>query len=164
MTRRGLTLFELLLSLALASTVVVGATAWSGLAARLGSASVEPARWRHAATTVLTMIGDDLLAIEAARGARSRVERSGNDLRIETRASIDQRARRRGPCTHMYRFRGSTGTLELVETDDAGRRITRTLLTACAGWQCRIDEEREQLLVRIERDAEIAVERRYPLP
>src|SRR5882672_6848049 len=58
--RRGLTLIELLLAIALLSGIVIAAGAWTGIAGHAATRASEPMRLQIAANAALQLIHDDL--------------------------------------------------------------------------------------------------------
>ncbi|MCB9844658.1 MAG: prepilin-type N-terminal cleavage/methylation domain-containing protein [Phycisphaeraceae bacterium] len=87
MTRSGLTLIELLLSLALTSLVAWAAFSVSSHAARVDEESRAALDWEHAAELVLDSIAEDILAgdFDHRPDAEARLRLTAEGLSIRTR-------------------------------------------------------------------------------
>lgn len=118
MNRRGLTLLELLLALALLCGLVVTSVAWTKSGLESSRELAERTRWRSAATAALDLIGEDLLTGDISERHLDReglpvwITIDGHSLAIDARAA---------PFTAAERVR--------YDLDDETRRLSRTLLS-----------------------------------
>ncbi len=113
----GVTLVELLISLALLSIVLVGLTSWLGLSGRMTRSISDRARFEAAAGALLERINEDLLTgdFDLEDKKEDRVMVGYDALRIMTRSKD---ARNAGlQIVREYRFDSQTGELLL----DRGR-------------------------------------------
>jgi prepilin-type N-terminal cleavage/methylation domain-containing protein len=161
MTRRGLTLLEVILSLSLLSMLCMVAAGWSSLAAAV-TARDDPGP-DHAVRSVLARIHDDLVAgdwpaVRASRRARPRVIVDPGRLSVATRAPG------LGPIRREYVFDPVTGELHRRDTDAAGREVARRLLDQVHEFACRLDVEDGTLTVSIRVDRSPPRTRRYRVP
>lgn len=160
MRRRGLTMVELLLALALLAGLMVAVASWTQIAGLSGSELARPMRWRVAAEAVLQLIHDDLVTgdfadEEAASSPRVRV--------ADDALSIDSREASIGPVVCQYVLDTYSGRL-LRRLPGSGHRSDRVLIDEVTRFACEIDEEQTELHIEIaSRDGD-AVSRRYLLP
>lgn len=160
---RGLTLLEMLLSLAMLSVVMTTAFGWSTLTARVGVTLLEPAKAEVEGSSVLRLIADDLLCRDLgdARGRGPAVELQGGDLIIRTRNSINPDSS--GVVEHRYRRAAYRSILE-VEERVAGQGVdVRVLLLHVKRFDVEIDRESGVLDVTIENGGQ-QMQQRYELP
>lgn len=118
MTRRGMTLLEMLFALALLSGIVIGATAWGrATAARLDAERARQA-WTACASALLRSIETDVAVADLDPiGDRARgIERVATD---EATLTIRTRERHRGVVVRAYAFDPDAGTVS-VRTTAAG--------------------------------------------
>ncbi len=149
--KRGLTLFELVVSLSLLSAVMVVCLSWVQFAARSSAQVAEPLRWRLAAEQLLSRLEEDALTGDFAgagdtRG-RARVFAKDGSLVIRTRS----RREPRGPTHHAYRLGDDRRlTLQSAPLDSRTRRPpARALLTDVARFTFTIDDTRRRLNIQI---------------
>lgn len=149
--KRGLTLFELVVSLSLLSAVMVVCLSWVQFAARSSTQVAEPLRWRLAAEQLLSRLEEDALTGDFAeqgdtRG-RARVFAKDGSLVIRTRS----RGEPRGSTQHAYRL-GDDRQLTL-QVDPLDRRAqtlpARALLTDVARFTFAIDDTSRRLEIQI---------------
>lgn len=161
MSRRGLTLIELLLSIALLAAIVSVAAAWTTLAGRFAATGVEPVKARNGAQALLQVIHDDLVAgdfagLQAETDAAPRATWSDGVLRIQTRDIA-------GATSRSFRFDQGSETICLHQTGPS-RPEAEVLANGVGTFDCRIDEARTFLTVEISlRDGQV-LRRRYRLP
>ena len=161
--RRGLTMVELLVSLALLGSLMVAVSAWVAAATGAVVASAGPLRWQAAADRVHRRIHEDLLIGDETSG-ETRVRVVNGELEIRTRATGFGEPL--GPVAHVYRLhRGAQRGLFKVEERSAdGKRVRRRLLEGVAEFRCEIDEDGRTLSVTIEPAGGEARKWRFDLP
>lgn len=157
MSRRGLTLIEMLLALTLLAAIAGVTAAWTKTATQLASSAVEPARLRSAAQAVLEIIHDDLKTGDfVTHDSVERVTCKDGSLRIQTRD--------RGSVTvHTYRLKPQTETLELLK-GDSSNSASIVLVGSATRFDCEIDAARTVLTVAITMKDGAILARRYALP
>ena len=149
--RRGLTLFELVVSLSLLSAVMVVCLSWVQFAARSSVQVADPLRWRLAAEQLLSRLEEDVLTGDFARPgdtrSRARVFADDGSLIIRTRS----RGALRGSTLHAYRLGDDRRLTLKVEPLDfrAQRPAVRALLTDVAQFTFTIDDTSRWLQVQI---------------
>lgn len=151
---RGMTLLEVLLSLALLGGIALACASWIGTAARGTEGTAERLRWRSAADATLSLIGDlivtgDFAPQEQRRSEEARVRVSGTSLEIDTR--VDGKA-----------------AMAVLELED-GRLVLRAgrerlLLAGVAEFEADLDEETQVLTVTLRSAAGGERTRGYSLP
>jgi len=149
--KRGLTLFELVLSLSLLSAVMVVCLSWVQFAGRSSAQVADPLRWRLAAEQLLSRLEEDALTGDFARPgdtrSRARVFASDGSLVIRTRS----RGEPRGSAHHAYHL-GDDRSL-VLQADPLGGRsqrpAPRTLLTDVARFLFTIDETSRRLKIQV---------------
>lgn len=87
---RGLTLIELLVALALLSSVALAAVAWTQTALRTGAASAERIHWETAARAALALVADELACGDSPADEQPRVAVEGTAIAIRGRGLADQ--------------------------------------------------------------------------
>ena len=154
MTRRGLTMIELLLALGLLGIVTVVGASWISTASGTSAMVAPRIRWQSAAEATLQLIDDDLRVgdLERERG-KPRVEVLDGRLLVHTRDH--------GEILHEFDYRPVEGELRLKEATPRGQVRNRLLLDEVKKWECTLDAEAAVLEVRIESRDGIVVERRY---
>jgi len=171
--RRGLTMIETLLALALLTTIVSAGASWIGLAARL-SVAADPARRQALVEIVLQRLHEDLLTGDFA--GRRPTENSGEPhrelLRVRAgHAGLEIDLRRGATCTYRLERNGGGGdgsTLVRMQRDSDGASETRSLISRVADFHCAIDAKGRTLEVTIESTsaeggAATSMTRRYAL-
>ena len=160
--RHGLTIIELLASLALLSLVMVTAVEWTRFAGRVGSDLAEPTDWERSARRALELIAEDLRCAATPRRRGERVEIDASVLVIHTRQAYGTR---RGPVEHRYRHDSIDGVLEVDERTAWGGSTRRSLLDAVSAWSCAIEgDDDAELVVTLRGPADVEIERRYRVP
>lgn len=156
--RRGMTILEMLLALALLGAVCTLLTSWLTTFARLSAENGPLVEWRSAAMQALRAIEDDLAcgdfeSPERKRPAKARIEIvEGRMLRLATRSSAAHLPTHPGPAIHEYRLDESTGILVIAIVGSSGRadrRVGRPLLNDVAQLNLELDEEEGVLKVTI---------------
>lgn len=156
--RRGLTLIETLLSVALLSALVIAAGSWLRLAGHAASELALEAKWRSAAAAALQLIADDLES--GNPGESDRVECESDLLAIRTRDG--------GPVQSEYALGRGTLTRRLIpmrEATGSGATPARLLVGDATEFEAVIEEaEFEDILrVRIASTHGDIAERRFVL-
>lgn len=149
--KRGLTLFELVVSLSLLSAVMVVCLSWVQFAGRSSAQVAEPLRWRLAAEQLLSRLEEDALTGDFVRDGdaqgRARVFTDRGSLVISTRSRVEPR----GSTHHEYRL-GDDRRLTL-QVNPLGRRAqpspARTLLTDVAKFVFNVDDTSRRLEIRL---------------
>ncbi len=149
--KRGLTLFELVVSLSLLSAVMVVCLSWVQFAARSSAQVAEPLRWRLAAEQLLSRVVEDGLTGDFARTgdtrSPARVFAKDGSLVIRTRS----RGEPRGSSQHAYRLgEDHQLTLQLDPLDARAQSPpARALLTDVARFTFTIDDTSRRLDIQI---------------
>ncbi len=170
MRRRGLTLIELLLSLALLGSLCSLLTAWLVTTSRIVSEHSPRLKWQTAARTVLSLIEADLEcgdfdARSQSNRHASRIEISDEGiLRIQCRSNASNSSS--GAVTHEYALDGPAGVLSLniIAPGDSAAPFTRPLLDDVAGWLVTQDVETRTIAVGLESSSGLIVRRRFTWP
>lgn len=134
MTRRGLTMIEMLLALALLGAVMAAALGWLSMSAGLVARVAEPVRREALVTAVFALIHDDLVSGDLwvrAPHEPDRVRAQEHMLEIDSRTGW----------SHRYRFDPSTHRLDRQEVSPVSNR-TRPLLGEVAQFGAVVDERR----------------------
>jgi prepilin-type N-terminal cleavage/methylation domain-containing protein len=169
MTRRGLTMIEMLLAVALLSAVVAAAASWIAVAGRLGTSAAKPQRQRLSMEAAFALIAEDLVTgdfdpPERPSSEPPRVRVQPGVLEIDTRAGT----------TCAYRLDHVTHRLERIERSasqrSTGAGASRPLLENVGEFTCALDDEKRTLEVTLaiagvqdDAPAEL-MRRRYRLP
>ena len=150
MTRRsGMTLVEVLASLALLAMLATAVSGWCTWATR-AEAEYGPRLHAEAAVrAVLRLIQQDLLGgdFTTRRGAQKpnqdeRVTIDSGELRTHTRD--------RGPVIHRYRLDPASHALTRESTKHDGLTTSRLLMKPVELFECAIDTENRELTVTIQ--------------
>gem|GEM_PF-1692277 len=157
MNRRGMTILELLLALALLGVLCSLLTSWLVTVSRLSAEQGPRIEWRMAAARVLDGIADDLASGDfeiADRRSKTppRVEvLEPSRLRIRTRSITTQSPENPGPATHEFRFDriAETVSVTISSTSRSTSPEVRHLLSSVADWRVELDEEQRELSVTI---------------
>lgn len=145
MKRRGLTMIETLLAIALLTLVVSVAAAWSAIAGRLGTTITKPAQEEAAADAVFRLIQNDLVTgdfgVEKRTGSEPhppppRVRVLDGALELRTRAGV----------IHRYKFDRNESVLQRESPDES----SRTLLRDVREMRLSIDETAGMLDIALE--------------
>jgi len=171
-TRRGLTILESLLALALLGALCSLLTSWLVTVSRLSVDRGPRLEWRSAALRILDGIGDDLSCGDFQSTDRKpksppRVEvLESSRLRIVTRRSATPASDSPGPAIHEYRLDAMARTLILSISSLAPSTSTsdRPLATAVADWRVDLDERQRVLTVTIESRHGDELSRRFTWP
>ena len=99
MTRRGLSMLEVLVSLVLLSALALAATGWSHGAVGLAQDTSERSAWNASASAALRLITDDLHGLDASD--QPRIEITESTLTVRTRRPA------LGPVTVRYEVDGT---------------------------------------------------------
>ena len=172
MTRRGLTILELLLALALLSALCSLLTSWLVTVSKLSAEHGPRLEWQSAALRILDTIEDDLVCgdfetVDRRRPETPRIEVvEPSRLRIVTRSTSTQTPGSPGPAIHEYRFDRASGTLFLSISSSAqpGSIEDRPLTTEVADWIVELDEEERVLVVTIASRHGAELSRRFTWP
>jgi prepilin-type N-terminal cleavage/methylation domain-containing protein len=169
--RRGMTMVELLLALALLSGLALACVSWTAAASRSLATEGGRASWRAAAERSLNLV-DEAFAVEDVRlrtggGRRARgprVEIGNGRLTVGTRAAVqgDKPA-----AAAAMRMRVADGVLHADWLDDEGRELaSRPLLGEVAALEVdteELEDRRVLLTIRLVHDADASVERAWRL-
>jgi prepilin-type N-terminal cleavage/methylation domain-containing protein len=155
--KRGLTMLELLISLALLALMIGVVMTWTRTAAS-ASALAQPARVRHAVQSVFDLVQQDLLVGDfPPESQRQRSQRPSGQDRVEVADGAMLRVRTRdctpgngGAVTHEYHFDPQRHELSLVGIDHQGHRAEpRLLVDSINQWTCDLDDEHFTLTITI---------------
>lgn len=169
--RRGMTMFELLLALALLSGLALACVSWTTAASRALATEGGRASWRVAAERSLDLV-DDAFAVEdvglrtggGRRERGPRVEIGDGWVTVGTRATVpgDKPA-----VAVAVRLRVTDGVLRADWLDDEGRELaSRPLLGEVAALEVdtqELEDRRVLLTLRLVHDAGASVERAWRL-
>ena len=172
MRRRGMTLLELLLALALLGSLCSLLSSWLVTVSRLTGEQAPRMQWRSSAQRVLDAIGDDLECGDFQTPDRRREGSlrfeivDGQRLRIEARSTYAQDPTHPGPAVHEYHIGQGVGmlVLSMFRKDGSSATTTRPLLSDVADWTVIRDDQDKTLTVTIEAACGEVVGRRYPWP
>lgn len=172
MTRRGMTILELLIALVLLGALCSLLTSWLVTVSRLSADRGPRLEWRSAALRILDAIENDLTCGDFEPGDRKsklppRVEvLEPSRLRIATRNSATLVSDSLGPAIHEYRFDGVSQTLllSITSTVRPTRAAERPLATAVADWRVDLDHEERVLTVTIKSRHGDELGRRFTWP
>lgn len=153
---RGMTLLEVLLSLALLGGIALACASWVGTAARGTESTAERLRWHSAADASLGLIGDliatgDFNPNEQRVPERPRVRVETNSLEIDTRLN----------------GRSAIALVEMKEDQLVLRAPPddeRLLVADVAQFEAELDAETQVLSVTLRSRAGDERSRRYSLP
>lgn len=158
MTRRAMTLIELLAAVSLLGLVILAMAGWTQTAART-AASVGPAlHWEQAAEAVLDQIHQDLTTGDLWQSnSNRRIQIVDDQLTIRTRD--------RGQSRHIYTFDQQTNRLSLKrEADGTDKQPTSLLIEEVSSWLIDLDEDTNELRIAITSIDGQELTRRYRLP
>jgi prepilin-type N-terminal cleavage/methylation domain-containing protein len=167
--RRGLTLIEVLVSLALLSAIIAASASWTTVAGHSVTTHIEPSRWQHAAENVLDLIHDDiavgdfpLLPPEAARSQKvpPKVTIVDGNLVIRTRSTSPTQRE----AVHRYRLDELTHELQRSTAGPTNATDTRVLLGDVDSFTVQINEQQTRLTVSITSSRVDTVSRSFTLP
>lgn len=161
--RRGLTMLELLFSLALLTVVMLTAGSWIRLVSATGTLVAGPARWEAAAHAALQLVEDDILVADfhvPGRDALVEVAAGGLILRTRLACAGDPS----GLLQHRYSLDPGQDALRLEERTSTNSVHTRRLLNDVASWSCQHDKDRNVLSITIVSNDGVTVSKRYRLP
>ncbi|MFO0826733.1 MAG: prepilin-type N-terminal cleavage/methylation domain-containing protein [Phycisphaerales bacterium] len=148
--RRGMTLVETVVAVAITALLATAVAAWTVGAARFAASSSS----RESADSALDAIGrlldDDLASIDAdARAARrpgdDRVRVEDGELVVRTRSSLPDRA---GPVTRRYEFDPAARSLVVRDALPDGSSRTATVARDVARWEAAIGSSEESRVRR----------------
>jgi type II secretory pathway component PulJ len=145
--RRGLSMIETLLALALLAAIVAASASWTAMASRVAAQATEPAQREAVVETLFGLIHEDLVSGDfdpEARRAREqaiheRARTQDNELEIQGRGSTK----------HTYRLDRSAHRLERVERSRNDVE-SRRLLEGVTQFTCVLDVQRQVLDVSID--------------
>ncbi len=161
--RRGLTMLELLFSLALLTVVMLTAGSWIRLVSATGALAAGPARWEASARAALQLIEDDILVADFhVPGRDAPVEVADGGLILQTRLACAGDPS--GPLRHRYSLDPGLDALRLEERTTSKAVHTRRLLTDVRSWSCEHDEDRNVLSITLVSNDGVTVSKRYRLP
>jgi hypothetical protein len=160
MSRRALTMIELLLALGLLSMLMAGLGWWVQSAARSSVSFGAPARWQVGAESTLQLIHDDIACGDFSiqdkdREAPSRVVLVDGALLIETRNE--------GEAIHRYSIDPSRDRITL-NINAHNHEQDRVLLERVEGFEPTFDAESGTLTITIVSIDGDSAKRRYLLP
>lgn len=163
--RRGLTLIEMLLSLALCAAIIAGMAGWMQLSLRPDDSCARIA-WERAAEAIMLAISDDLATCDRAPQSSRALRNSAHDQIAASTGEL--RLRTRSPSTgnissteKRYVFDGSSQNL-VSEHGGAGGR--RRILTDVASFEASIDQSQRILTITLTSCDGQIVTRRFRTP
>lgn len=169
--RRGMTMVELLLALALLSGLALACVSWTAAASRSLATEGGRASWRAAAERSLNLV-DEAFAVEdtslrtgGGRGDRGRrVEIGDGSIAVRTRAAVPGD---RPAVAAAMRLRATDGVLRADWLDDEGRELaSRPLLGEVAVLEVdtqELEDRRVLLTLRLVHEADGLIERTWRL-
>jgi prepilin-type N-terminal cleavage/methylation domain-containing protein len=169
-TRRGMTLVEVLGSLALLGALALASLAWTRVAINGTAAALLRLRWERSAAAVLDLIGDDLRTGDAcARELKVRADSSGAVLVVRGRGSVNGRV-----CAIDRVYRRDPGSGELQREDrnsglpgtgaEPALLVARSLLGEVRSATFSMDDRSGVLSVTIDGPGAVSARREYVLP
>lgn len=170
--RRGMSILELLIALALLGALCSLLTSWLVTVSRLSADRGPRLEWRSAALRILDSIEDDLACGDFEPGARNSASRprvevlEPSRLRIRTRSTSTQAPNSPGPAIHEYRFDQVARTLFLSVSSSSGPTSSedRALAGAVADWMVNLDDEQRVVTITIQSDRGDELRRRFTWP
>jgi prepilin-type N-terminal cleavage/methylation domain-containing protein len=162
MMRRGLTLLEVLLALALLASLVVGLSSWTTLAARFAAGTEHALQQESAAEALLRLVHDELMVGDFVgerddERPRAAVDASDGALVVRSRAGGGEVQRR-------FAFNETTSSITLhTEPPQQGER-EQVVLTDVADASWSIDQEARTLTVALTMSGGDVYKRRVALP
>ena len=151
MMRRGMTLIEMLASLALLAILTASLAGWCTWAARTEAELAPRLHAESAARSVLRLIQNDLSAGDFGIGGDEqqdrddRVDIEPGELRVHTRDG--------GSVLHTYRLEPERDVLVRLSTRPDGSSTSRILMENVQSFDCAIDAERHELTITIKAPA-----------
>jgi len=148
-SRRGITLVELLATLSLLAILMVVSVSWMTTVLRSQARSTDQADWSRASLAVLDQIGQDVHTVDRldvnARRNSPRITTEGNILQIRTRDD-------RGVGVQRYAFDSNAKSIRRQRDDDRSRTGLVALLGETRALQCFIElpsEERAMPVLKV---------------
>lgn len=172
MTRRGMTILEVLLSLVLLGALASMLTSWLVTISRASAEHGSRMQWRSAARGALDLIEDDLTTGDFEIGAQGHLAQpqvvvvEPSRLRIRTRSTWTHSPQAPGPAIHEYLFDPMAGVLMLSISSNSSAMSPwrRSLVTSVTAWEVDSNEEQRILSIRIESSSGEAMSRRFSWP
>lgn len=160
----GLTLIEVLVSMALLTGVFVAVGAWIEITASAASSISEPLQWNQTAEATLRVIGDDLntgdFETETTDYSEPRIEVDENTGAL----TFDARTAGHGAVTIEIKHDNNTNQLVRNVRQNQQTIASRVLIGAVQNWQCAVNEEATQLTIMIESINGHTAQRSFALP
>jgi prepilin-type N-terminal cleavage/methylation domain-containing protein len=161
---RGMTLIEVLISLALLTAVVSAAAAWTTIVGHATSTTLEPSRWRSAARNALQLIHDDILTGDFEPPKQPRENADPTVTTEDGTLSIRSRIASPDGVAKMRHYRLDAMTQTLTTTIETDLQEQRRLMTGVDEFSCAIDDEHTLLAVTIASTQFGSLSRSYTLP
>jgi prepilin-type N-terminal cleavage/methylation domain-containing protein len=174
--RRGMTLVETLVAIAITSALATAVFAWTTTAARVAHEVSARASRDATAEAVLRSISDDLLSrdVEPTNRAAGRrpVIVEGGVLTVRTRSSLaggsngpaGNAAASSGPVVRRYGITEGTGELRVQDTRPDGSQGESVLARDVTLWRVSLDARGESLEVEIAVSDGAPLSRRFTVP
>lgn len=153
-SRRGLTLVELLAAIAILAAIVAAMSSLTMAASRIQTTVSSSVNWETAANALFSLIKDDLGSGDLRADDRVVIEQGV--LRIKSRSRAETDEQRNGPAEHVYRLDGNNLVRERLDLDAAGKTLpgvpgpSRLLVGDVASWNVSVVEDDEQRILAIE--------------
>jgi prepilin-type N-terminal cleavage/methylation domain-containing protein len=155
MIPRGLTLIEVLVSLALLTSIVVATNSWLGVVRTVNGELYEQAQRDTTLDALFRSIRDDCVTGDVLPPRVERVETGGDVLRIRTRDGAT------GTVTQWtYRLDRLDETIVRV----SGNGEQQVIVDAVTSWQCALDDDERVLRITMSRADDGTHDRRFVLP
>jgi len=163
-TATGLTLIEVLVSMALLTGVFIAVGAWIEVTASASSSISTPLQWQQAADVTMRVIADDLhtgdFTAEPIHDNQPRVEVNENTGAL----TIDTRIAGHGPVSVIIEHNSETNRLMRIVRANEQAVASRVLIGDVSDWQCALNDEQTQVAVTIESTNGQSVFRGFALP
>ena len=172
---RGLTLIELLVALALLSSVALAAVAWTQTALRTGAASAERLRWETSALAHFALVADALACGDSPADEQPRVVAEGTATVAIRRRETSRPGQYQW---HVMTFDPRSATVRLTQRVSAAQDISfaepsypaqseapaRILIRHVGGCSWTLDTSRRILTIRLESTAGHTMTRSFRCP
>ena len=153
-SRRGLTLVELLAAIAILAAIMAAMSSLTMAASRIQTTVSSSVNWETSASALFSLIKDDLGSGDL--GVDDRVVIEQGVLRIKSRSRAETEEQRNGPAMHVYRLDGKDLVRGRLDLDAAGTTLlgvpgpSRLLVGDVANWNVSVVEDDAQRILTVE--------------